>query len=110
MKQEVIDYINSNQEFSTFCQSIKTMNDLLNNDTARYFMLASIISSDTIYDLKTAKEAQEKLDFVVDNMKFFNVSDKIKAEIDKFSKEAQEIITKDIKRYSRKKRTKKTES
>lgn len=102
MKQEIIDYIDSNQEFSTFCQSIKTMNDLLNNDTARYFMLATIVSSDAIYNLATAKEAQEKLNFVVDNMKFFNVSDKIKNEIKEFSDKAQEIITQEIENYSNK--------
>lgn len=110
MKQEIIDYIDSNAELSTYVTSLAKMNELINNDVARLFMLASIISSDAIYDLKSAQEAQERLNFIVNNMKFFNVTDNIRTEIDKFSADAQEIITKEIKKYSRKKRTSKRKS
>lgn len=105
MKQEIIDYIDSNAELTTYVTSLVKMNELINSDVARMFMLASIISSDAIYDLASAQEAQERLNFVVDNMKFFNVADNVRNEIDKFSADAQEIITKEIKKYSRKKRT-----
>lgn len=62
----------------------------------RYLFLASLISSDTILSKQDATESLEMVNYIIDNIDKFNLSDKIKSEVVKYLHESKMILNQNM--------------
>ena len=72
------------------------------NSENRYFFLASLISSDAILNKEDAVESLEIVNYIINNIDNFNLTDKIKSEVIKYMNKSKKILDKDIKRFDKK--------
>lgn len=80
---------------------IERMSELLTNDSIRYLYLVSLISSDNIVDVESAEKALENINFLLDNIDDFKVSDEIRAEIREYAVKGLDIVTSDIEEFKK---------
>lgn len=69
------------------------------NSENRYFFLASLISSDSILNKEDAIESLEIVNYIINNIDNFNLTDEIKSEVIKYMNKSKKILDKDIKRF-----------
>lgn len=90
-----------NEELFSFLKKIQSLEQILKNDELRYLFLVSLISSDNSVDEKSARNLLDKIDFIEKNLKYLNLSDKIKNEIKEHIIKGKGILQNDIKDFKK---------
>ena len=72
---------------------------ILTNVQLRYLYLASLISSDNIYDFETAEKAMEKITFLKRNLHYLNLDDDVLKEVKRYINKGIRIIKNEINEY-----------
>lgn len=92
-------YINDNEKLWNFCWKCYKIEQLLNNDELRNLYLVTLISSDTIVDIESAKISIEKLNEIKLVLPYLNITDKIRKDTLKFINKGLKIAKRDLKKF-----------
>lgn len=66
------------------------------NSENRHFFLVSLISSDNILNKEDAIESLEIVNYIINNIDNFNLTNEIKSEVIKYMNKSKKILDKDI--------------
>ena len=97
--ETVSSFLDKHQELRDDIVSLWHIEKILTNVQLRYLYLASLISSDNIYDFETAEKAMEKITFLKRNLHYLNLDDDVLKEVKRYINKGIRIINKEIKDY-----------
>lgn len=92
-------FLSTHKELTDFCLNIQRLEEILKNDEIRYLYLASLISADSMIDIKSTKDCLNKIIFLKENVKYMNIDDKIKKEVIKYTNKGIKIAKRDLKKF-----------
>lgn len=98
-KMDLGPFVNEHPKLWDFCWKIYSVENFLKNEKFRYLYLANLISSDTIIDEITAQEALDELNFIKQNIFYFNINEEIHKETMQFVNKGIQIVKKELKEF-----------
>lgn len=93
---DVLETLKNNQPLTEFCKKICSYKIALESDK-KYLFLASLISADTLLDEQSCLNSLDKINFILDNIKLFDLENE--SEVLKFLKKGVKIIKKDLNKF-----------
>ena len=94
--KEIKSYLDTHEKLFEDLLRIKRIEDVLNNEELRHLYLVTLISSDTITDIESARASFDKLVFIMDNLKYMYLDPKFEKEVMRYINNGLEIINKDL--------------
>ena len=97
--ETVSSFLDKHQKLRSDIVYLWHIEKILTNVQLRYLYLASLISSDNIYDFETAEKAMEKITFLKRNLHYLNLDDDVLKEVKRYINKGIRIIKNEIKDY-----------
>jgi hypothetical protein len=97
--ETVSSFLDKHQELRDDIVSLWHIEKILSNVQLRYLYLASLISSDSIYNFETAEKAMEKITFLKRNLHYLDLDDDVLKEAKTYINKGIRIIKKELKEY-----------
>jgi RNase adaptor protein for sRNA GlmZ degradation len=101
MKQEVIDFIDKNDELNKFINKIYAFYCVFENECLRNMHLASLISADCLTDKKRCCYVLDELDFLTRYLNMITLDIEVKRKTAAFIVDANKITKKELRRFER---------
>ncbi len=95
-------YINGNPALWDYCWHIYNIENILKSEDLRYLYLANLISSDTIIDKESAQHSLDEIKFIKDNIKYINIDDTLKNNLNKYINDIFKIVKEELKKFNSK--------
>lgn len=97
--ETVSSFLDKHQKLRDDIVNLWHIEKILTNVQLRYLYLASLISSDNIYDFETAEKAMEKITFLKRNLHYLNLDDDVLKEVKRYINKGIRIIKNEINEY-----------
>ena len=78
-------------------EQIELYERIFSNDSDRYFILASLVTSDGLYSIEDYNKRLEQITFIKKHIDEMNLYDNVKKEVMKYVKKAEKILKKEMK-------------
>lgn len=92
-------FLKKHQKLTDMLMRLEHIEDVLTNDQIRYLYLASLISSDKIYNFETANDSLQELMFLKNNIDYLNLDDNILKEVKQYIEKGINIVNNDLKEF-----------
>ena len=79
-----------------YCWQIYKLEKALSNDEFRYLYLVSLISSDSMVDVKSTQECLDRIIFLNQNVKYMNLDNEIIKEVINYTNKGIKIANRDL--------------
>ena len=80
-------------------EQIELYERIFSNDSNRYFILGSLVTSDGLYSIEDYNKRLEQITFVKTHIDEMNIHDDVKKEVIKYVKKAEKILKKEMKDF-----------
>ena len=97
--ETVSSFLDKHQKLRDDMVNLWHIEKILTNVQLRYLYLASLISSDNIYDFETAEKAMEKITLLKRNLHYPNLDDDVLKEVKRYINKGIRIIKNEINEY-----------
>lgn len=97
--ETVSSFLDKHQKLRDDIVNLWHIEKILTNVQLRYLYLASLISSDNIYDFETAEKAMQKITFLKRNLHYLNLDDDVLKEVKRYINKGIRIIKNEINEY-----------
>lgn len=78
-------------------EQIELYERIFSNDSDRYFILVSLVTSDGLYSIEDYNKRLEQITFIKAHIDEMNLYDNVKKEVMKYVKKAEKILKKEMK-------------
>lgn len=92
-------FLEKHQKLTDMLMRLEHIENILSNDQIRYLYLASLISSDKIYNFETANDSLQELMFLKNNIDYLNLDDNIFKEVKDYIDKGINIVNNDLKEF-----------
>ena len=80
-------------------EQIELYERIFSNDSNRYFILGSLVTSDGLYSIEDYNKRLEQITFIKEHIDEMNIRDDVKKEVIKYVKKAEKILKKEMKDF-----------
>ena len=92
-------FLEKHQKLTDMLMRLERIENILSNDQIRYLYLASLISSDKIYNFETANDSLQELMFLKNNIDYLNLNVNILKEVKDYIDKGINIVNNDLKEF-----------
>lgn len=78
-------------------EQIELYERIFSNDSDRYFILVSLVTSDGLYSIEDYNKRLEQITFIKKHIDEMNLYDNIKKEVMKYVNKAEKVLKKEMK-------------
>lgn len=92
-------FLEKHQKLTDMLIKLEHIENILTNDQIRYLYLASLISSDKIYNFETANDSLQELMFLKNNIDYLNLDDNILKAAKRHIEKGINIVNNELNNY-----------